>query len=307
MKIYIAGSGAMGCRFGAQLLEAGQDVTLLDNWADHVEAVQKNGLKITGDNERTVQIPMLFPTEATEEADLIILFTKAMQLPQMLTDIKQLITPHTKVLCLLNGLGHEDVIKEYVPLENIMMGVTMWTAGLDGPGQAHLIGTGTVNLQSMSPEGEAFGREVADVLTEAQLFAEYDNDIIPSIWRKACVNGTMNSTCALLDCKIGEFFATKNGMHIVENVIHEFVDVANLEGIPLNYEDMLAYVKKGSVTAKDHYPSMHQDLVQNNRKTEIDFINGAVVKKAKKHDVKTPYCEQIVDFIHAKEAINGAK
>ncbi len=307
MKIYIAGAGAMGCRFGVQLQESGQDVTLLDNWQDHIDAVNAKGLIITGDNERVVQIPMMRPTEATEKADLIILFTKAMQLKDMLEDIKSLIHEETKVLCLLNGLGHEDLIKQYVDVANILMGVTIWTAGLKEPGKVHLIGTGTINLQSLDPSGQAFGQEVVEVLNQAGLQAEYDEDIIPSIWRKACVNGTMNSTCALLDCRIGEFFATEAGLNLVNNIIREFVEVAQLEGVALDFQEMVDYVMATSVKAKDHYPSMHQDLVQNNRKTEIDVINGAVVAKGKKHKHPTPYCQEIVDLIHAKEVISQAR
>lgn len=307
MKIYIAGAGAMGCRFGVQLQESGQDVTLLDNWQDHIDAVNAKGLIITGDNERVVQIPMMRPTEATEKADLIILFTKAMQLKDMLEDIKSLIHEETKVLCLLNGLGHEDLIKQYVDVANILMGVTIWTAGLKEPGIVHLIGTGTINLQSLDPSGQAFGHEVVEVLNQAGLNAEYDEDIIPSIWRKACVNGAMNSTCALLDCKIGEFFATATGLNLVKNIIREFVEVAYLEGVELDFQEMVDYVVATSVKAKDHYPSMHQDLVQNKRKTEIDVINGAVVAKGKKHNHPTPYCQEIVDLIHAKEEIIQAK
>lgn len=307
MKIYIAGSGAMGCRFGLQLKEAKQDVTLLDHWDEHINSIKKNGLKFTGDNEGKIDIPIMKPNEATEEADLIILFTKSMQLRQMLEDIKGILTDNTKVLCLLNGLGHEDVIKEFVPLKNIMMGVTIWTAGLKGPGHVHLIGEGTINLQSMSDDGEEFGKEVVEVLNKAHLNAEYDSDIIPSIWRKACVNGTMNSTCALLDCKIGEFFSSEYGIDIVKKIIHEFVEVAKLENVDINFEEMLNYVMDTSVKAKDHYPSMHQDLVQNKRKTEIDYINGAVVEKAQKHDYPTPYCDQIVNLIHAKEHVLDVK
>lgn len=307
MKIYIAGAGAMGCRFGVQLQDAGQDVTLLDNWQDHIDAIQASGLKVTGDQERTVQIPIMKPSQASEPADLIILFTKAMQLRQMLEDIRSLIQAGTKVLCLLNGLGHEDLIKKYVEPANIMMGVTIWTAVLKGPGHVHLIGTGTINLQSMDPSGQKFGQEVVTVLNQAQLNAEYDEAIIPSIWRKACVNGTMNSTCALLDCRVGEFFATENGLNIMKNIIKEFVEVAKLEGVAIDYDAMLQYVMDTSVKAKDHYPSMHQDLVQNKRLTEIDVINGAVVAKGKKHQYATPYCELIVDLIHAKEALVGAK
>lgn len=306
MNIYIAGAGAMGCRFGVQLQDSGQKVVLLDTWQDHIDSIQTNGLKVTGDQERVVQIPIMNPQEASEKAELIILFTKAMQLKKMMEATRHLIDDETKVLCLLNGLGHEDILKDYVAIDNIMMGVTIWTAELKGPGHVHLIGTGTINLQSLSESGQNFGEQVVSLLNNARLSAEYDQDIIPSIWRKACVNGTMNSTCALLDCRIGEFFASDHGINLVKNLIKEFVEVAHLEKISLDYDEMVDYVFETSKKAKDHYPSMHQDLVQNKRKTEIDVINGAIVSKGHKYHHPTPFNQEIVDLIHAKESIVGA-
>ncbi|HEL0321278.1 TPA: 2-dehydropantoate 2-reductase, partial [Streptococcus equi subsp. zooepidemicus] len=259
--------------------------------------------KISGDVEEIVKLPIMKPTEATKEADLIILFTKAMQLPQMLTDIKGIIGPETKVLCLLNGLGHEDVIRHYIPEHNILMGVTVWTAGLEGPGQVHLQGVGALNLQSMDPANQEAGHQIADLLNDAQLNATYDDNVVPNIWRKACVNGTMNSTCALLDCTIGELFASEDGLNMVKEIIHEFVIVGRAEGVELNEEEITAYVMETSVKAAHHYPSMHQDLVQNHRLTEIDFINGAVNTKGEKLGIDTPYCRLITQLVHAKEDI----
>lgn len=303
MLVYIAGSGAMGCRFGYQISKTGNEVILLDQWDDHIKAIQENGLKITGDVEETVHLPIMKPQEATREADLVILFTKAMQLPQMLQDIKGIIGKETKVLCLLNGLGHEDVIRQYIPEHNILMGVTVWTAGLKGPGHVHLQGVGALNLQSVDPSNKEAGLEVAEMLTEANLFATYDDDVVPNIWRKACVNGTMNSMCALLDCTIGELFASEDGLKIVKEIIHEFVTVGRAEGVTLDEEAITNYVMETSEKAAPHYPSMHQDLVQNHRLTEIDFINGAVNAKAEKLGIDTPYCRLITQMVHAKEAI----
>lgn len=303
MLVYIAGSGAMGCRFGYQISKTGNEVILLDQWDDHIKAIQENGLKITGDVEETVHLPIMKPQEATREADLVILFTKAMQLPQMLQDIKGIIGKETKVLCLLNGLGHEEVIRQYIPEHNILMGVTVWTAGLKGPGHVHLQGVGALNLQSVDPSNKEAGLEVAEMLTEANLFATYDDDVVPNIWRKACVNGTMNSMCALLDCTIGELFASEDGLKIVKEIIHEFVTVGRAEGVILDEEAITNYVMETSEKAAPHYPSMHQDLVQNHRLTEIDFINGAVNAKAEKLGIDTPYCRLITQMVHAKEAI----
>lgn len=209
----------------------------------------------------------------------------------------------TKVLCLLNGLGHEDVIRQYIPEHNILMGVTVWTAGLAGPGRAHLQGVGALNLQSMDPSNQEAGHQVADLLNKANLNATYDENVVPNIWRKACVNGTMNSTCALLDCTIGELFASEDGLKMVKEIIHEFVIVGQAEGVALNEDEITTYVMDTSVKAAHHYPSMHQDLVQNHRLTEIDFINGAVNTKGEKLGIDTPYCRLITQLVHAKEAI----
>ncbi|WP_124058974.1 2-dehydropantoate 2-reductase [Vaginisenegalia massiliensis] len=303
MLIYIAGSGAMGCRFGYQLSKTNHEVILLDNWADHIKAVNEQGLRVTGDIEETVQIPMMLPSQATRQADLIILFTKAMQLTTMLSDIQSLIGSDTKVLCLLNGLGHQEVISQYVPLKNILMGVTVWTAGLPEPGHVNLKGVGTVNLQSIDPAEKEAGQAVAQVLNEAGLNATYDEDVVPSIWRKACVNGSMNSTCALVDCTIGQFFASQEGKDLVKAIIHEFVIVAKAEGVVLNEDEMVQYVMDTSIKAAHHYPSMHQDLVQNKRLTEIDYLNGAVNQMGQKHGIDTPVCRTITQLIHAKESL----
>ncbi|WP_159564329.1 2-dehydropantoate 2-reductase [Streptococcus halichoeri] len=303
MLVYIAGSGAMGCRFGYQISQTNHEVILLDNWAEHIAAIKDKGLTITGDVEDNVSLPIMKPTEATREADLIILFTKAMQLPQMLQDIKGIIGQETKVLCLLNGLGHEDVIRHYIPVHNILMGVTVWTAGLKGPGHAHLQGVGALNLQSLDPANQEAGHQVAELLNQAKLNATYDDNVLPHIWRKACVNGSMNSLCALLDCTIGELFTSQDGLKMVNSIIHEFVTVGKAEGVELNEEEITTYVMDTSVKAAHHYPSMHQDLVQNHRKTEIDFLNGAVNAKGQKLGIETPYCRLITEMVHTKEKI----
>ncbi|MFL8969398.1 2-dehydropantoate 2-reductase [Helcococcus kunzii] len=307
MLTYIAGSGAMGCRFGYQLHNKGNEVILLDMWEDHIKAIKENGLNIVGDKEDNIKIEIMKPSEAERKADFIILFTKAMQLPTMLESIKPIIKEDTKVLCLLNGLGHEDVMKQYLPEKNILLGVTVWTAGLKKPGEVLLTGTGSVNLQSIDKSGKEEALGIVDMMNEAGLNVTYDEDVLPSIWRKACVNGTMNSTCALQDCTIGEFFASEEAKSVVKTIISEFVTVGKALGVKLNEEEIVDYVFKTSVAAAEHYPSMHQDLIQNHRLTEIDFINGAVARKGKELGIDTPYCRMITDLIHSKEQILGIK
>ena len=283
MKITIAGAGAMGSRFGLMLHQAGHEVILVDGWKDHVDAIQKEGLKANYNGEEiVVKLPAVLQSEVTEEmtSDLIILFTKAMQLESMLTDLKPVIHDETRVLCLLNGIGHEEVIEQFVPKEDIFIGNTMWTAGMEGPGRVKLFGSGTVALKNLVDTPEA------------------------------CVNGTMNGLCTILMSNMYEFGSTTTAHLIVENIVKEFSEVAKNENILLNVSEIVDFIETNCYNRETiglHHPSMYQDLNENNRLTEIDYINGAVVRKGQKYGVPTPYCEFLTALVHCKEQILGAK
>jgi len=313
MKIAIAGAGAMGSRFGFMLHKAGNEVILIDKWIDHVNAIRENGLKADYNGENIVEkLPIFLPEEIENykgNIDLVILFTKAMQLDDMLQSIKSILSQETKVLCLLNGLGHEDTIEKYVSRENILLGNTMWTAGLTGPGEVKIFGNGSVDLQNVHPAGKEATLKVVQVLKEAGLNPEYSENVKYSIWRKACVNGTLNGLCTILDSNIMDFGLTTVSDSIITIIINEFALVAKEENVNLDVEEVINHVKGAydpNVAGK-HYPSMHQDLIQNNRLTEIDYINGAVYKKGLKYNIPTPYCKLITDLVHAKEQLLDAK
>lgn len=306
MKITIAGSGAMGSRFGAQLQEAGHDVTLIDLWPAHIDAIRENGLTVDdGEQERNVKISVQYPDEVTEVADIVFLFTKSMGLPTMLEDIQPILGSHTKVISLLNGIGHEDVIRKYVDKNNIFMGVTVFTASLKGPGHVAFHGGGSIEIQNYArgEEQAESARELVQVLDEARLNAIYSPDVKFSIWRKATVNGCNNAICTLLDCNIGQFYSTEQNPIIIRNIIEEFVVVAKKKSVEMDVEDLIKHITEISIKVSEHYPSMYQDLNLNNRLTEIDYINGAVTRIARDYGLSAPFNEMITLLIHAKEQI----
>lgn len=313
MKIIIAGAGAMGSRFGLMLHQAKNDVILIDGWQEHIDNIKRDGLKANFNGEEVAEKIAIYHQDEVSDvdfsADLVILFTKAMQLDGMLKSIKNMIGDNTKVLCLLNGIGHEDVIKRYVPLSSILLGNTMWTAGLEGPGKAKLFGNGSIDLQNLGTEGKASAEEIITVLNEAKLNARYSDNILSSIYKKACVNGTMNGLCTILDSNMADFGETNVADNIVESIVAEFAAVADRENATLNVDEVLAQIKTcyNRETIGLHHPSMYQDLIINNRLTEIDFINGAIVRKGKEYGIETPYCSFLTQLVHAKEQILGAK
>lgn len=312
MKVVIAGAGAMGSRFGIMLHKGGNDVTLVDGWPDHVEAIKKNGLKANFNGDDIVEhIPVVLQSEIddSDKKDLIILFTKAMQLDKMLQDIKPMIAEHTKILCLLNGIGHEDTIEKYIPMKNIFIGNTMWTAGLLGPGEVKLFGSGSVELQNLGVDQVDEAKNLADFLSKSGLNAKYSDNIHYSIYRKACVNGTMNCLCSILDVNMAELGSTKPAHDMIVTIVKEFAAVASHEGVLLDIDEVVSHVEScfNPDTIGKHYPSMHQDLIKNHRLTEIDYINGAISRKGKKYGISTPYCDLLTQLIHCKEDIIGAK
>ncbi|MBO0427905.1 2-dehydropantoate 2-reductase [Vagococcus fluvialis] len=313
MKIIIAGAGAMGSRFGLMLHQAKNDVILIDGWQEHIDLIKQNGLKANFNGEEIVENISIYHQNDVSSvdfsADLVILFTKAMQLDGMMQSINNMVGENTKVLCLLNGIGHEDVIKKYVPLSNIILGNTMWTAGLEGPGKAKLFGNGSIDLQNLGTDGKEAAEEVIEVLNAANLNAKYSDNILSSIYKKACVNGTMNGLCTILDSNMAGFGETDIADDIVEAIVSEFAAVAERENATLNVPEVLAQIKTcyNRETIGLHHPSMYQDLIINNRLTEIDYINGAIVRKGKEYGIETPYCSFLTQLVHAKEQILGAK
>lgn len=312
MRITIAGAGAMGSRFGLMLHKGGNEVTLIDGWPEHVKAIKEHGLRANYNGEElTAHLSVELQSEISskEKTDLIILFTKAMQLDKMLQDIKPLIDEHTKVLCLLNGIGHEDTIEKYVSKNNIFIGNTMWTAGLEGPGKAKLFGNGSVELQNLISGEEETAKKLAEILSESGLNAKYSNNIHYSIYRKACVNGTMNGLCTILDTNMTGLGETKPAHDMVVTIVNEFAAVAKYEDVNLDVAEVVQHVENcfDRDTIGLHYPSMYQDLIKNNRLTEIDYINGAVSRKGKKYKVATPYCDFLTQLVQSKEELLKAK
>ncbi|UJS27896.1 ketopantoate reductase family protein [Macrococcoides canis] len=304
-KIAIAGAGAMGGRIGTYLKRNGEDVVLIDRWQDHIDAINKNGMEIQTETETyTVQIPAMQPEEVKEKFDLIILLTKAMHADDMLKSLKDIgaITESTAILSMMNGLGHADYLSQYVPKSQIFLAVTMWTAGLRGPGQLLLEGQGGIDFQRSDGQPDERTEKIAQVLDDAGLNAKISDDVFFSIWSKAAVNSVLNPLCTILDKTIGEFGAYENAREMITPILKELVAVANARGTNVVFETLLAKIEATYPNEAQglHHPSMHQDYT-NRRLTEIDYLNGQIAKYGDELGIETPANDLITHLIHQLE------
>lgn len=307
MKIAIAGAGAMGSRFGVKLQQAGNAVTLIDNWAAHVQAIQANGLVVTKDGHDTV-VPMTaaLPQDVHSTFDLVILFTKAMQMDHMLQELKAQLSNQPAVLVLANGIGNVETIERYVPQQNIVAGTTVWSSSLTGPGHITVTGTGSISLQAIAPDQFHDLDRIVDTLNGAGLKASPAPDVLAAIWKKAGLNSVLNTYCTLFDCNIAEFGALPNWRELTAGVLDEFQAVAAAANVAFDAQADTDLIAAQFAPDKngDHYPSMHQDMA-NRRHTEIDFLNGYVAQLGQKLRVPAPNNALLTQLIHSQEALHG--
>lgn len=304
MKIAIAGSGALGSGFGAMLYRQGNDVTLIDGWEPQATAVKHEGLHIDINGEDYhLNIPMYQDTEIPSDLqfDIVFLFTKAMQLESMLTHIQPHIHDTTIMVCTMNGLKHEERIVNYVDKSRIVRGVTTWTAGLESPGHTHLMGSGPVEIGSLVPEGQNNVEVIYNLLEQAKLNPHKSEDLQQSIWKKICVNGTANALCTILECRLSTLNESEYARKLVYDITKEIVEVATVDDVHLNADEVYHYLIDLNDKVGPHFPSMYQDLINNNRRTEIDYINGAVARLGSEHHIDAPINQFVANMVHAKE------
>lgn len=295
----------MGSRFGYMFQKAGLDVTLIDRWKDHVAAIQHDGLKVNDKGEKQIcRIRAVFPEQAEAHYDLILIFTKAMQLAAMMDAIRPIIDKKTAVLILSNGIGNVETLEKYVDREQIYAGVTLWTSELDGPGRITLTGSGSVVLQPVGKGSERFVHDLIEAMNQAGLNARVSQNVLVSIWQKATLNSVLNTYCTLLSCNIRRFGQLENAERLAEMVVNECVAVAHAEGVMIDRIGILATIRSifDPKAGGEHFPSMYQDL-HSGRKTEVDFLNGAFVRAGEKDRIPTPYNQLITELIHAEEQL----
>lgn len=271
MEITIAGSGAMGCRFGAALSEAGHEVLLLDGWAEHVAAINAGGLRVTDETgTRAVSVPAaVFPAPA-DPADLVIVFAKATATATVTAASAGSIGPSSLLLTLQNGLGNVEELSAHAAADRLLAGTTTLGTELVGPGHIRALGSGETVLGPVTPQGAAAADLAGSALAAAGISTRVTDDALRVIWAKVAFNCVMNSLCAIASIPVPALALYDGFDALAMSILNEIEAVARAEGVAVDTAAALRLMKAqfDPSASGDHLASTLQDLMSG-RPTEI--------------------------------------
>lgn len=307
MRICILGAGALGCAIGAGLAEGGADVTLVNRNAAHVDAINADGLRLRDhDGERRVRIKAATSAALVGPVDLIILLVKSFHTREAMEGAGPLLAPHTLVLSLQNGLGHEDILAEYVGRERVLAGKTYVGGTLLGPGRIIYGARGKETVI-----GELDGRVTDRVRTIAREFeragmpVEISDNIMGTIWDKLLINVATGAVTAISRMPYGDLYGCGPLEAVGVAAVREAMEIAHASGVRLSLGDPFeAWRKAGAGLPADFRTSMLQSLDKGSV-TEIGFVNGAVVDRGARLGIATPVNSTLVACVRGIEAMLG--
>ncbi|ACL19896.1 ketopantoate reductase family protein [Desulfitobacterium hafniense] len=306
MKVAIIGAGAMGSLFGGSLAGVVDEVCLYSTNKAYVEAVNKNGLIMTqGDNKWVVKARATSNPAEIGEADVAIIYVKYTGTRQAVQDaMVSCVTLNTMVVTLQNGIGNVDIIKEYIPEDQIVYGLSTLTSDVKAPGHIEMTTLSKVGTSMWPLNGVVTPKleKLVDLMNQVNLNADIAPDVNERIWRKLMVNACENTLCAILKVNVTDLMInTPESYEIARQIIFEVSDVARAKGMNISREEALKHVMKVTYAVPGHVPSMVFDIL-NKKKTEIGCINEAIANEGKKLGVPTPAVETIARLIRALEA-----
>lgn len=303
MKIAIIGAGAMGSLYGGYLSGVEDEVYLVDIWKEHVDAINASGLVIE-EKERQLRLHPKASTKPGDigQVDLAIVFVKSFLTGKAMEANAALLGRDTVVMSLQNGYGNIDQIAGYVRRENIIAGTTSHGASVLSPGRIRHAGSGDTHIGWVVNSGDDRINGIAELLRRAGFVTAVEENVMELLWSKLIVNAGINALTAVLGVRNRELLRMDETKDILEMAVLEAVEVAAASGVKFDGPEMVKKVMAVAFATGDNYSSMLQDIT-NKRKTEIDAINGAIVREGGKHSVRTTVNSVLTNLVRAKEKL----
>jgi 2-dehydropantoate 2-reductase len=301
VRVCVIGAGAIGSLFAAHLAKV-VDVLVLTRRNEHAQELNDRGLKVSGRHDFTARVTAAAHPDELPEFDVGIIATKANGVEDAAASLAGRF-PAATIMTVQNGLGAEEIVHSHGAWPLISAVTFMSGTKHSDTHVEYILDTPTW----LGPYGATpFDRveELARLLVESGLEAEALPDLRPAQWSKLIFNATVNGVAALTGLPHDAHFAAEGAESDLGRLVHALVDegkrVAMAEGVVLHddpWEMNVLATKRGSA----HYPSMLED-VEARRPTEVELINGALVREAERHGVDAPLQNAVYRLVAAREA-----
>ena len=305
MKICMLGTGSLGSTIGGTLAQGGSEVYFVDQWKEHIDKINENGLKMTDEKEDWyVKVDARTTAEGIGPVDLVIVLVKSFATKEAVSQLKEtnVIGENTLVMSLQNGLGNEETIAEVVGEANVISGKTYVGGRLLSPGY---VSAGVKGKYTYIGEltGEITDRiqAVCDEFNKAGLLCEVSDNIKGLIWDKLLINVAAGALCGITRLPYGPLYEEEYIKETAVAAIQEGIDVAKAAGVKLKSEDPEYPWYAASEGLPGTFKTSILQSLELKRPTEIDFINGSVVEWGKKFGIPTPVNRTLVTCVKGIE------
>jgi 2-dehydropantoate 2-reductase len=284
MNFFIVGAGAMGCLFAARLQQAGFTVFLRDYLSDRAALINRKGLRVEGiDGEYEVAVPTL-TTPPPFKPEVALICVKSYATAVAAETVKDWLAPQTVIVTLQNGLGNVETLKQIFGETCVLGGITSEGATTLAPGRIRHAGRGETVL---GPAGHPRTAEIVAALNQAGFKTRSIEQVEDLLWGKLLVNAGINALAAITRLKNGRLIELAGTRAVMEAAVSEALAVVQAKRIRLPYPDPLARTSEVCRLTADNVASMLQDVLKQ-KQTEIDYINGAIVREGIRLNIPTP-------------------
>jgi 2-dehydropantoate 2-reductase len=306
-RVCVVGAGVIGSLYAAHLAQVAE-VSVLTRRDEHARALRDEGLRVSGRHDFTAR-PVAASTDPAElpEPELVIVATKATDLEPAATRLEGRFGDAV-VMTVQNGLGAEEVIRRYGDWP-LVSAVTFMSGTRHADSHVEYVLDTETWLGPYETTPFETVEEIAALLVRSRLKAEALPDLRAAQWSKLIFNATVNGVAALTGLPHDFHFAAEAEPFDLGHLVHALVDegkrVATAAGIELHddpWEMNVLATQRGSA----HYPSMLED-VEAERPTEVELINGSLVREAERAGVAVPLHEALYALVRGKESAYFAR
>lgn len=301
MRVTVIGPGGVGLLWAGRLAQAGAQVALLDHRPERAQRLNDEGIILEDDiGHVNHRLPASALPQVLKQTDLALVCVKAYQTEEVAKVLGGNLGPGGRALTLQNGVGNVEALVSALGPERVLGGITSEGATLLKEGHVRHAGKGQTHLGPAQGRVDAFTQEAAELLNNAGFTAQAVEGCQNLIWTKLVINVGINALTAILNVPNGRLLDLPHSAALMEQAVTEAVKVGHGLGISFIHEDMLEAVRDVARRTAQNISSMLQD-VRAKRRTEVQFINGAVLEKGSELAVSCPINATLTNLVLALE------